>query len=132
MNRCYLLGRLGADSELKVTQGGQSVLKFSLATSEKYKDKQGDLQEKTEWHRCVMWGDRAGKLAQHLTKGKQLLVEGSVTYSSYDKDGEKRYSTDIKVNNIEFAGDAKGGGDATRGRPATNDDQPVGDDEIPF
>ena len=121
MNKVVLLGRLGGDAELKVTQGGQAVSKFSLATSEKWKDKDGELQERTEWHRCVFWGDRAKKLNQYLTKGKQILVEGSIRYGSYEKDGVKMYTTDINVMNVEFAGDAKNGG----GKKESRDDAPT-------
>lgn len=130
MNKVMLLGRLGADAELKVMSGGKSVLKFSLATSEKYTDRDGNKQEKTEWHRCNLWGERAEKLAKYLTKGKQLLVEGSIQYGKYEKDGVTQYTTDIRVNNLEFIADGNGRKDTAQaddhGLPA------VGDDEIPF
>lgn len=135
MNKVFLLGNLGADAELKVTQGGQVVLKFSLATTEKWKNRNDEMQEKTNWHRCALWGKRAEALAPHLKKGSRLFVEGSVEYSSYEKDGEKRYSTDIKVTNIEFAG-GKSQQNRENGEsapPSVGDElPPVGDDEIPF
>jgi single-strand DNA-binding protein len=138
MNKCFLLGRLGADAELKMTQGGKAILKFSLATSEKWTNANGEKQEKTEWHRCQMWGDRGTKLAQYLTKGKQIAVEGSISYGSYEKDNVKHYTTDIKVLNIEFAGDSKGGNASSSSSDAAGDDDPlapsgiVGDDDLPF
>jgi single-strand DNA-binding protein len=104
MNRAILMGNLGADPELKTTGGGQAVMTFRLATSEKYVDKQGDKQERTDWHRCVMWGTRAEKLAPHLSKGSRVLVMGRVQTREYEKDGEKRYITEINVNDLEFAG----------------------------
>lgn len=133
MNKCYLLGRLGADAELKVTPSGKTVLKFSLATSEKYKDREGTLQEKTQWHRCVMWSDRAAKLAQHLTKGTQLLIEGTIEYGSYEKDNVKHYTTDIKVFNVEFAGgNGKRSDDAPAPTRAPAPAADIDDSEIPF
>lgn len=140
VNKVILLGRLGMDAELKVTQGGQSYANFSLATSETWKDKEGNKQEKTEWHRCTMWGDRAKNLAQYLTKGKMLYVEGSLETRTYEKDGEKRYATGIKVHTVEFAGDSKkSDGNGSSAKPvaasSSSDDDYVsagGDDEIPF
>lgn len=136
MNKVILCGNLGADAELKVTQSGKAFLKFSLATTETWKDKDGNKQEKASWHRCQMWGDRAEKLAQHLTKGTKLLVDGSIEYGSYEKDGVKHYTTDIKVFNVEFTGGKKG--DAP-GKPAADEGDDdglppasVGGDEIPF
>lgn len=144
MNKVLLLGRLGADAELRVTAGGTSICKFSLATSEKFKDKEGKQQERTEWHRCQLWGDRGEKLSQYLTKGKQLLVEGSIQYGKYEKDGQTLYTTDIRVNNVEFAGDGGKGSEARK--PEGNDNAPPpastgfggddfgggSDDDIPF
>ena len=142
VNKVILLGRLGMDAELKVTQGGQSYANFSLATSETWKDKEGNKQEKTEWHRCTMWGDRAKNLAQYLTKGKMLYVEGSLETRTYEKDGEKRYATGVKVLNVQFAGDAKkSDGESAPARsnahaPSSSDDfgdsAGGGDDDIPF
>jgi len=108
MNKVILIGNVGSDSELKTTQSGQSILKFSLATSEKWKDKEGNKQEKTEWHRCQLWGTRGNALHKYILKGTKLAVEGSIAYSSYgDKDGNTRYVTDIKVYNLEFVGGQK-------------------------
>lgn len=140
MNRVMLLGNIGNEPELKVTQGGQAVLKFSLATEEKWKNNAGEVQKRTDWHRCVMWGKRAEGLAKHLAKGQKIFVEGQIEYSSYEKDGEKKYSTDIKVLNLEFAGANKGGGESSGGSTGGSAPPPsepsgggaAGDDEIPF
>lgn len=105
-----LIGRLGVDAELKYTQGGQAVLNMRLATTEKYKDRDGNRQEKTEWTTCTMWGPRAESLAQHLVKGKMLYVEGALSTRSWeDKDGNKRYATEVNVRELEFLGDNRGG-----------------------
>jgi len=118
LNRVMLLGNLGADPELKVTQGGQAVLKLRLATNESYVDKNNVRQERTEWHRLTVWGKRAEGLAKFLQKGHQLFVEGRLQTSSYEKNGEKRYSTDIVVHNVVVCGgrrDGSSGGGAEVG-----------------
>jgi single-strand DNA-binding protein len=104
LNRVLLLGNLGADPELRVTPGGQAVLKLRLATNESYVDKNNVRQERTEWHRVTVWGRRAEGLGKILQKGDSLFVEGRLQTSSYEKNGEKRYSTDIIANNIILAG----------------------------
>ena len=104
MNKVVLVGNLGADAELKVVGNGSAVLSFRLATSERWTTKDGEKKERTDWHRVSLWGPRAEKLAPHLKKGTSLVVEGSVRYSEYEKDGEKRYATDIVANNVEFVG----------------------------
>jgi single-strand DNA-binding protein len=110
LNKVMLLGNLGADPELKMTQGGQSVLKLRLATTETYLDKNQTRQERTEWHSVTMWGKRGEALAKFLTKGERIFVEGSLRTSSYEKNGEKRYSTEINASNIILAGRGKGQG----------------------
>ena len=112
LNKVMLLGNLGADPELKVTQGGQSVLKLRLATTESYLDKNNARQERTEWHSVSVWGRRGEALAKFLTKGSSVFIEGSLRTSSYEKDGEKRYRTDIVANNIILP--SRGKGDAPR------------------
>lgn len=105
LNRVTLLGNLGADPELKVTQGGSAILKLRLATTESYKDRDGQRQERTEWHSIVLFGRRAEGLHKYLSKGSRILVEGSLRTSSYDdRDGNKRYRTEIVANNVVFAG----------------------------
>jgi single-strand DNA-binding protein len=104
LNKVMLLGNLGADPELKMTQGGQAVLKLRLATTETYLDKNQTRQERTEWHSVTLWGKRGEALAKFLTKGERIFVEGSLRTSSYEKNGEKRYSTEINASNIILAG----------------------------
>lgn len=110
LNKVMLLGNLGADPELKMTQSGQAVLKLRLATTETYLDKNQTRQERTEWHSVTMWGKRGEALSKFLTKGERIFVEGSLRTSSYEKNGEKRYSTEINASNIILAGRGKGQG----------------------
>ena len=110
LNKVMLLGNLGADPELKMTQGGQAVLKLRLATTETYLDKNQQRQERTEWHSITLWGKRGEALAKFLTKGERIFVEGSLRTSSYEKNGEKRYSTEINATNIILTGSGKGRG----------------------
>lgn len=138
LNRAILIGNLGADPELKFTQGGQSVLKMRLATSEKWKDKDGQTQERTEWHSVVLWGKRAEALAKFLTKGKTICVEGRIQTRSYDdKDGVKRYATEINATEVVLLGGGGGGGDReerTQQRPPSrpqSGNQRAGRDEPP-
>ncbi len=110
LNKVLLLGNLGADPELRVTPGGQSVLKLRLATTESYLDKSNTRQERTEWHQITVWGKRGEALSKILGKGSSIFVEGSIRTSSYEKDGEKRYRTEVVANNIILAGSRRSGG----------------------
>lgn len=124
LNRVMLLGNLGADPELRMTAGGQAVLKLRLATSESYLDRNKVRQQKTEWHSVTVWGKRAEALAKILSKGSRLFVEGGLRTSSYDdRDGNKRYRTEVVANNILLAGGARGGG------PRSGTEEPGGVDE---
>lgn len=113
LNKVLLLGNLGADPELRVTPGGQAVLKLRLATTESYLDKSNTRQERTEWHRITIWGKRGEALAKFLAKGDRIFIEGRIQTSSYEKNGEKRYSTEVVANNIVLPGRGRGEG---RGR----------------
>jgi len=132
LNRVMLLGNLGADPELRVTPGGQAVLKLRLATNESYVDRNNVRQERTEWHRVTVWGRRAEGLGKILQKGDSLFVEGRIQTSSYEKNGEKRYSTEIIANNIVLTGGGRGRGEgAPREAPRTSRDaggEPPADD----
>ena len=106
VNKTILLGRLGQDPEIKYTQSGTAVCNFSIATSEKYTDKNsGQKQEKTEWHRVVVWGKLAELCNQYLKKGRQAFVEGKLQTRSWDdKDGNKKYTTEINAQTVQFIG----------------------------
>jgi single-strand DNA-binding protein len=111
LNRVMLLGNLGADPELRMTSGGQAVLKLRLATSETYLDRNRQRQERTEWHNVVVWGKRAEALAKIIPKGTRIFVEGGLRTSSYDdREGNKRYRTEIVATNLLLQGQGRGGG----------------------
>lgn len=153
LNRVMLLGYLGADPDLRVTHGGQAILKLRIATTESYLDKSNTRQERTEWHSVAMWGKRGEAIAKFLSKGSRVFVEGALRTSSYEKDGEKRYRTEIVASNVIFA-NARGETERTAERAAGparapgragggRDDSPAppagdafdyggADDEIPF
>jgi single-strand DNA-binding protein len=151
LNRVMLLGNLGADPELRMTSGGQAVLKLRLATSETYLDRNKVRQERTEWHSVVVWGKRGEALAKILAKGSRIFVEGGLRTSSYDdKEGKKRYKTEVVANNIILSGSRPGGGGGPRHSEGPGGDEDAGpspgggggfgdadyggggDDEIPF
>jgi single-strand DNA-binding protein len=105
LNRVMLLGNLGADPELRYTQSGSAVLNMRLATTESYLDRNKVRQERTDWHNIVLWGKRGEALAKFLTKGSTIFVEGGLRTSSYDdKEGVKRYKTEVHATNIILAG----------------------------
>jgi single-strand DNA-binding protein len=111
LNRAILVGNLGMDPELKYTQGGQAVLRIRLATTESFVSKSGERQERTDWHTVVVWGKRAEALNKILSKGRTIWVEGRIQTRSWeDKDGGKRYATDINAQNIGLVGSGGGGG----------------------
>lgn len=153
VNKVILIGNLGKDAETKFTTGGTSVTKFSVATSRRWKDQQtGEWKEETDWSNVTAW--RSENVAQFLTKGKQVYVEGRLRNYSYDdKDGQKRYSTEVVAENIILLGGrGEGGGEefsqersaprsAPRqgGRPAPMPESGpdfggpgIGDDDVPF
>jgi single-strand DNA-binding protein len=146
VNKVILVGNLGRDAELRYTPGGAPVATLNLATTEVWNDKGGQKQEKTEWHRVVLWGKSAESLNEYLVKGKQIYVEGRLQTRQWDdKDGNKRYTTEIRGDRIVLlsgGGGGMGGGGRTpnRGGSAPPDD-PMGggemgaeltDDDIPF
>jgi single-strand DNA-binding protein len=143
VNKVILVGNLGRDAELRYTPGGAAVATLNLATTEVWNDKGGQRQEKTEWHRIVLWGKQAESLQEYLTKGKQIYVEGRLQTRQWDdKDGNKRYTTEIKADRITLLGGGGGGGRAAsmdRGgaamSPSGGDEppvEPITDDDIPF
>jgi single-strand DNA-binding protein len=115
VNKVILVGNLGRDAELRYTPGGAPVATLNLATTEVWNDKaSGQKQEKTEWHRIVLWGKSAEALSEYLTKGKQIYVEGRLqTRKWQDKDGNDKYSTEIRSDRIVLLGGGGGGGART-------------------
>jgi single-strand DNA-binding protein len=148
INKVILIGNLGRDPELRYTQGGSAVTNFTLATNEKWKDKDGNNQERTEWHRIVVWGRSAENCAQYLQKGSSVFIEGRLQTREWeDKEGNKRQTTEINAASVQFlsgrgnsggAGGASGGGSPGGSGPGGSDPAsgnpgpgPAGDD-IPF
>lgn len=122
VNKVILLGRLGQDPEVKYTPSGQTVCNFSLATSESWTDKNGQKQEKTEWHRVVVWGKLADLCNQYLNKGRQVFVEGKLQTRSWDdKSGNKRYTTEITANTVQFLGVTAGASNNSTFAPSENE-----------
>ena len=122
VNKVILVGYLGADPDMRYTPSGQGVCELRLATSESWNDKNGQRQERTEWHRIVVWGKRAEVCSKYLAKGRQVFVEGRIQTRTYDdKDGNKRYMTEIIANDVQFLGGGReagaGGGGGRGGRP---------------
>ena len=116
LNKVIVLGNLGRDPELRHTPSGRAVCKLSVATTETWNDQQsGERQERTEWHRIVVWGRQAENCAQYLKKGRQVFVEGKLqTRKWQDKEGQDRWSTEIQADRVQFIG---GGGGAGAGPP---------------
>lgn len=129
INKVIIVGRLGADPEMKAVGQGTNVTRLSVATSENWTDKNGQKQERTEWHRVTVWGKTAEHCAKYLSKGSQVYVEGRLQTRSWEDNGQKKYSTEIVAQTVQFlggganrdnsqggynqnAGPAQGGGDA--------------------
>ena len=145
VNKVILVGNLGADPELKYTPSSRPLCNLRIATTEVYKDKSGQKQEKTEWHRVTVWGDQAENCNKYLSKGRSVYIEGRLQTRSYDKDGQKHYATDVVADRVVFlggGGERGGGGGGGRqgsgssrdsGPPDDNDaGAPPSDDDIPF
>ena len=103
VNKVILLGRLGADPEVRYTQDQTPVASFNIATAINYKNKSGEKVDKTSWHRCVAWRKTGEVIGQYFKKGNQIYIEGSLESRSYeDKSGEKKFITEVVVNNFQF------------------------------
>jgi len=142
VNKVILVGNLGRDAELRYTPGGTAVSKFSVATTETWNDKNGQRQERTEWHNIDLWGKQAETLTEYLVKGKQVYVEGRLQTDEYtDKEGVKRKSTRVRSDRVVLLGGGGGGsrsGQVDRGEPMgagaphAEPSEPLTDDDIPF
>jgi single-strand DNA-binding protein len=137
LNTCILIGRLGKDPETRYTDGGTAVSNFSLATEESYKDRSGERQKRTEWHRVVAWGKLAEIAQQYLKKGALVYVEGRIESGEYEKNGEKVRTFQIVANVLRMLGDRGEGrnGDSAQSRTASSKSAEaavITDDDIPF
>jgi len=134
VNKVILIGNLGRDPEISYTPAGLAIAKFSIATSDTWKDKAtGDKREKTEWHRVVVFGKLAEICGEYLVKGKQVFIEGRLQTSSWEKDGIKRYSTDIIASEMRMLGsknDYNAPAGASTDTPFVPEQEPK--DDIPF
>jgi len=125
LNKCLLVGHLGKDPELKTIANGQTMARFSLATTESWTDKSGEKQSRKEWHNIPVWGKQAETAEKYLRKGKQVLVEGRIQYNEYeDADGNKKTACSIRCDNFVMLGKAEEG----EAKPKVQ----VYDDDIPF
>lgn len=121
VNKVILVGNLGRDPELKHLPSGQAICQFSIVTSESYTDRAGQKQEKTEWHRIVVWEKLAEVCARFLGKGSKVYVEGKLQTREYEKDGQKHYQTEIVAREVKFLSEKKAGAPAAAAAP---DDEP--------
>lgn len=108
LNKVQLIGNVGKDPEVTSFDNGSKVAKFTLATSEKYTDKSGQKQERTDWHNIVAWGPQADLVEKYVTKGRQLYIEGQIRNRSWEQDGVKKFATDINCSTLLFIGNNGG------------------------
>ncbi len=142
INKIVVYGRLGSDPELKALPNGTSVVNFSMATTRTWKDKNGQKQEETEWHRCVIFGKRADVIKQYVHKGDKFYIEGRLKTRSWETDGVKKYSTEIMIEDFSFGDNPKkDGAQISSGTeapsPASIDtieypEEEINPDDIPF
>lgn len=144
VNKVIIVGRLGADPEVKTVSGGNTVARLSVATSENWTDREGQKQERTEWHRVVVWGKLADLCGKYLTKGRQVYLEGRLQTRSWeDQQGQKKYTTEVVASTVQFLGgggpnaNASGGGQGASSDSGYSQDfgsEPAFDasDDIPF
>lgn len=141
LNKAMLIGRLGKDPETRYTSAGQAVCNFTLATDENFKDRNGERQKRTEWHRITVWGKQAEIAQQYLRKGSLVFVEGRIQSREWEKDGQKRTSVEIVAGNFRMLGEKANGAAASQGshgshasskRDAEAAAPEITDDDIPF
>ncbi len=124
LNKAILIGNVGSDPEIKTVQSGGKVAQFSLATSRSWNDQSGTKQEKTEWHRCVVWNNSKGSgladvVERYVKKGEKIYVEGEIEYRQWqDKENQTRYTTEIRVRELMLLGGRPGSGDDSEGGAA--------------
>jgi single-strand DNA-binding protein len=141
LNRVMLIGNLGRDPEVRYTQGGSPVANFTLATNERYTDSSGERKEKTEWHRVVCFGKQAEVVGEYTRKGRQVFVEGSLQTREWtDREGNKRYTTEVRAQRVVLLGSRPGSGEVQAARDEGGEDVPAvaeggggfDEDDVPF
>lgn len=128
VNKVIIIGRLGQDPEMKAVGQGATVTRLNVATSENWTGKDGQKQERTEWHRIVVWGKLAEICGKYLAKGRQVYVEGRLQTRSWEDNGQKKYSTEIVANTVQFLGSANSEASSGAGYNANNASQGQGSD----
>lgn len=131
VNRVILVGNLGADPEMRYTANGTAVAKFRLATTETFVDRQGNRQERTEWHRVTAWGKLAEICGQYLSKGRLVYIEGKIRSDTWEQEGVKRYSYEIVADNMRMLGPGRGQ-EREAEPPFAPPEGGVPEDDIPF
>ena len=142
VNKAIIIGNLGRDPEVRYTQGGQAMARFTVATTDTWTDRDNARQERTEWHNIVVWGKQAETCGQYLSKGRQVYIEGRIQTRKFeDREGKERYFTEINAREVRFLGSRDGGGARS---DQSFDDGPSGgfddagagsvppDDDVPF
>lgn len=132
VNKAIIIGNIGRDPEMRYTPQGQPVCNFSVATNEKYNDKTGQKQEKTEWHNIVVWGKLAENVNKYLSKGKHAYIEGKIATRSWEKDGAKHYRTEIIANQIHFLSSNDSNTDQPDKVKQNDTKQVIEEDDLPF
>jgi single-strand DNA-binding protein len=140
VNKVILVGNLGRDPELRYTKNGQAVANFSVATSDSYTNRDGQREDRTEWHRVVVWGKTAELCTQYLTKGRTVYIEGQLRTREWeDKEGAKRQTTEVHAQTVQFIGPRGSGGGTGGGAPRGGEPPSQGpgsgpppEDDIPF
>jgi len=134
VNKVILVGNLGRDPELRYTQQGTAVANFSLATTESVPKKDGTREDRTEWHRIVVWGRTAENCSQYLAKGRTVYIEGRLQTREWEnKEGQKQKTTEVVAQTVQFLGGPRGEGGGGAGRSSgSGEPPPPADDDIPF
>lgn len=132
LNKVQLIGNLGRDPELKYTSAGVAVATFSIATSDSWKDQEGNTQERTEWHNIVAWRKLAEICGEWLKKGKRVYIEGRLQTRSYEKDGVKKYTTEIVADQLIMLDGAPKSAPAGDSEAVASDAAPAKEDDLPF
>jgi len=130
INHVTIAGNLGGTPEVKFTQSGQAVTTLSIAVNEKWKDAAGADKEHTEWVRAVVWGKQAEACGKYLQKGAAVLIEGKLRTREWEKDGVKKYTTEVQTHRVHFLGSKSDGGSGSTRREEPS--SPTMDDDIPF
>ena len=136
VNKVILIGNLGRDPELRYTKDGKAVANFTVATNDRWRDREGNSQERTEWHRIVVWDKQAENCAQYLQKGRSVYIEGRLQTREWeDKEGQKRQTTEIVAQQVTFLGSRDAGSrsaSASAAAPPGPEPAPTEGDDIPF